>query len=75
MLARLEYDEKRDIRAELDTWLDTREWSTPFRAPIEPGDIVTDGEPEDDLGRVPAWWQGDEEASQSFFASMGVTDG
>lgn len=49
-------------RGELDAALGVAAWPGPLPparvVPVEPG--------------APAWWHGDEEASQSFLAAMGV---
>lgn len=51
-------------RRQFDALLGTSGWPTPGRAPreVEPRDPA-----------APWWWQGDEEASGSFLAAMGVT--
>lgn len=67
MLKRLPYDEKRDHRAELDRALLTSAWVTPWNPTgREAGAAATRG---------PAWWRGDEDASQSFLAAVGVNFG
>lgn len=62
-LNRLPYDEEesRDYRAELVDALDVASWSSPLSAGVVR--TVTEG---------PAWWHGDEDASQSFLGAMGV---
>jgi hypothetical protein len=70
MIVRLDYSEEEgDVRGTLDKALDVASWPSPMR-PAEPVDRVVkiDGEE----FRAPTWWRGDEDASQSFLASMGV---
>jgi hypothetical protein len=56
---------ERNFGAELDSLLGVASWSTPSREGIfAPVDEIPDG--------APAWWFGDEEASQSFLAAQGV---
>lgn len=54
-------EERKNYRLEFDNTLGVRNWSIPGqeakRVPVEPG--------------APAWWAGDEEASQSFLTAMG----
>ncbi len=65
MVARLEPpDEKenRDPRGELDRNLEVGSWRVPG----------WDGLARELPDGAPAWWRGDEEASQSFLRAMGV---
>jgi hypothetical protein len=60
-------DEGRRVRQQLDSDLDTFHWRVPglnVRAP-QPRAASTEPAP-------PAWWHGDEEASQIFLQAMGV---
>jgi hypothetical protein len=71
MLSRLTYDEKNpdQPRKLLDQQLSVGEWrSIGNQRPIKKKDVPDN---------APTWWQGDEEASQSFMQSMRVvvTDG
>lgn len=71
MLSRLTYDEKNpdQPRKLLDQQLSVSEWrSIGNQRPLRKRDVPDN---------APAWWQGDEEASQSFMQSMRVvvTDG
>lgn len=50
--------------ARLDSDLAVRRWVTPWQVAPEPV-AVEDG--------APWWWQGDEDASQSFLVAQGVT--
>jgi hypothetical protein len=50
-------------REQLDSDLGVRQWGT-VTAPAATPVIESD---------APAWWHGDEEASESFLAAMGVT--
>jgi hypothetical protein len=64
MTRRLEHDQKNPERPrrQLDTALDVRSWRTPggaFRHRRAPSN-------------APAWWRGDEDASQTFLHAMGV---
>lgn len=52
------------VRKQLDGMLAVRAWSVPGL------DTNTDFAPPDES--VPWWWDGDEEASESFLAAMGV---
>jgi len=52
-------------RARFDADLGVSAWALPGRERRE-------AEPAQDTG-APWWWQGDEDASQSFLTSMGVT--
>ena len=49
-----------DHREEIDRSLDVADWGSRVKPRV------------DRPKGVPSWWQGDEEASQSFLASMGV---
>jgi hypothetical protein len=71
MLQRLDYDEDGDVRGQFDMSLDVRSWRVPGQAWEAPVARVVeiDGE----MRKAPAWWRGDEDASQSFLAQMGVT--
>ena len=51
-------------RTQLDALLGVGAWSPPFAAPATP--VVTDPD-------APAWWYGDEDASQSFMHAVGAT--
>jgi hypothetical protein len=72
MLERLQYnnEEGRDVRAELDAWLEVPRWRTPMsraatyqrRAAIDAPELTP-----------PTWWESDEEASASFLQAMGVS--
>lgn len=67
MIDRLEYDPDQPERArrELDRALDVDLWrvpGVPLRAPRR--DV--------EGRRAPAWWHGDEDASQSFLHAVGV---
>lgn len=66
MLQRLDTDQKdktpEQVRQEFDTKLLVGEWETPGYG--------SDPHAHDDGS--PAWWRGEEDASQSFLASMGV---
>jgi hypothetical protein len=64
MLSRLKYpdDEHPDPRGELDQVLGITSWQTPL-LPTRSNDVPTE---------APMWWQGDEEASQSFFTAMKI---
>lgn len=55
-------DNKRNYRAELDSILGVRAWG-------RPGQQVKHYERP---ANAPSWWHGDEEASDSFLAAMGV---
>lgn len=57
-------DEWDDPRAELDATLSTTSWRPTFEVDLGPRDDVPPG--------APAWWRGDEEASQSFMREMGI---
>lgn len=65
MLDRLKQDPegKKDYRRELDSSLQVRDW-------LMPGQIRQEVSSEDP--RAPYWWRGEEEASDSFLAAMGV---
>lgn len=67
MLARLKYDHEHPERARqaLDSTLSVAEWRVPG-ATWRPS--VASTRP----ANAPAWWHGDEDASQSFLSSMGV---
>jgi anti-sigma factor ChrR (cupin superfamily) len=71
MLERLERDEKQPGRPRtvLDQQLQTREWRAPGKR-VQRKRVDT---PND----APAWWKGDEDASQTFLHNMGIvmTDG
>jgi hypothetical protein len=62
-LERLRQDEKQPEkpRHDFDGTLDVRSWMIPGGARVR---VVEEG--------APAWWNGDEDASQQFLASMGV---
>lgn len=67
MLSRLDYGTDRDVRAELDDVLDVTAWQVPgtrTHTYVRAREDVPTG--------APAWWHGDEEASQSFMREMGV---
>jgi hypothetical protein len=66
MISRLEYDSKNPERPrrELDRQLSVARWRVP-------GVRVQSRRPEIDPS-APYWWDGDEDASQSFFQAMGV---
>jgi hypothetical protein len=66
MLQRLQEpdDEHPDPRGQLDQWLETALWPTPMTRRVLYAETVEPG--------APSWWHGDEEASQSFFKSMGI---
>jgi hypothetical protein len=49
-------------RASIDNALGVSSWPGPVRQPRPPAE-----------SGAPAWWAGDEDASQSFLAEMGVT--
>ena len=71
MLERLARDEKQPERPRilLDQQLKTREWRTVGRRrPRARRDVPSN---------APAWWRGDEDASQTFLHAMGIvtTDG
>lgn len=71
MLERLDQDEKQPARPRtlLDQQLKVREWRSPgSRLRKKTRDVPTN---------APAWWQGDEDASQTFLHAMGIvmTDG
>lgn len=70
MVARLQYDQERDVRGELDASLDVINWPTPARAAAveRTRKVEIDGEE----FTAPPWWRGDEEASQTFLQAMGV---
>lgn len=66
-IQRLKYDEKQPERPrqEFDHTLNVHDWNTPGGVIRR---VIVEG--------APAWWRGDEDASQQFLASMGVvTDG
>src|SRR5687768_4274015 len=61
--SRIQPERNRDPRKELDNMLNVRSWVVP-------------GEPMRHVVRIPgapAWWTDDEDASQEFMQSMGVT--
>jgi hypothetical protein len=62
-IERLKHDEKQPERPrhDFDNTLGVRSWETPGGARLR---AVVEG--------APSWWDGDEEASQQFLASMGV---
>lgn len=67
MLQRLNAHDERtnpDPRGDLDRWLETGLWPTPGVTRTHYDEPVEDG--------APAWWHGDEEASQTFFKAMGI---
>jgi hypothetical protein len=66
MLDRLKHDPDQPdrYRAELDRQLDVAAWCVPGVRPR----VVREPLPPD----APAWWHGDEDASQSFLAAAGV---
>lgn len=71
MLQRLDYSEEEgDVRGKLDLALGVASWPAPGR-PVVPVErtVEIDGE----TFNPPAWWRGEEDASQSFLASMGVS--
>lgn len=70
MLQRLDYNEEGDVRGQLDLALETSTWRVPGRdvATSVERIVEVDGE----KLKAPAWWRSDEDASQSFLASMGV---
>jgi hypothetical protein len=55
-------NEQPDPRGDLDTALLVSEWRTPRTKPIT----------EELPPGAPSWWRGEEEASESFFKSMGI---
>lgn len=62
-IERLRRDEKQPERPrhDFDTALSVRDWNVPGGARRR---VVVEG--------APSWWDGDEDASQQFLASMGV---
>ena len=66
MIKRIDFDQEGkkpgQIRREFDSDLMVRDWETPGHH-IRP-ELAEQG--------APGWWEGDEEASQGFLASMGV---
>lgn len=64
MTQRLEYDQKnpRRPRRELDQQLQVGAWQLPGGAYRQRRDVAS----------TPAWWRGDEDASQTFLHAMGV---
>jgi len=66
MLARLDYDQENrkpeEIRRELDQELEVDLWQAPVTTVTT---VRDDG--------TPSWWVSDEEASQGFLASVGVS--
>jgi hypothetical protein len=64
MTRRLEYDEKnpRRPRRELDQQLQVKNWRLPGGAYRQ----------RRETSNAPAWWRGDEDASQTFLHAMGV---
>lgn len=67
LLSRLKHDDKNPSapRDNFDKKLSVPQWTLP-------GGVYV---PEKTEGRPPAWWDGDEEASQSFLQTMMVTHG
>lgn len=65
-IERLPYDEQRPERPreELDDELDVASWRVPGRRAVVPAAPVNPD--------APSWWHGDEDASQTFLAAMGV---
>lgn len=65
MIERLDYDSDQPERPrrELNQTLDVDAWQLPGVRPRKP-QVVEVGQP--------SWWRGDEDASQSFLASMGM---
>lgn len=61
MIMRLPVDDKRDYRAELDADLGVSQWWPTRRGPLAARE---DG--------APAWWTGDEDASQAFLREYGA---
>jgi len=60
-LERLPVDDEKDYRTQFMGELDVASWSSPISVKVVP--TVKEG---------PWWWHGDEDASQSFLAAMGV---
>jgi hypothetical protein len=71
MIHRLDYgEEEGDVRGKLDQVLEVSAWRSPGRhVELPDRKVDIDG----DEFTAPSWWHGDEDASQSFLASMGVT--
>lgn len=69
MLLRLDYDDEKktaeQARTELDVKLKVKRW----RVTPEAEDPYSEAEVDEG---APWWWDGDEEASQTFLASQGV---
>lgn len=65
MMERLKYpdEEHPDPRGEVDGALQVTEWPVPGVPRLNDPNV-----PEG----APAWWHGDEDASQSFFKAMGI---
>lgn len=59
-----EREKEEDVHRRLDRDLGVARWGTPVRAYED----LPAGEP-----GAPSWWHGDEDASQSFLSSQGVT--
>lgn len=57
-------DDYEDRRRTIDLTLGVASWPTPTGPRRRPVDVPRD---------APAWWLGDEEASQSFMREMGVS--
>lgn len=69
MLQRLDYDQKdktaKQVRAEFDDLLKTKIWR------VSPA-VETKREAANVDKSAPWWWEGEEEASESFLSAMGV---
>jgi hypothetical protein len=68
MVQRLGYPDEKDNpdpRGDLDRWLEIGSWPTPAMR-------RTSYDDEQREPGAPDWWHGDEEASQTFFKSMGI---
>ena len=63
-------EEGENVRAKLDRAVDVASWQTPLTRTHTPASRTVDIDGEEFV--APSWWRGDEEASQSFLASMGV---
>lgn len=71
MVQRLDYSEEEgDVRGKLDRSLEVATWRTPATPATT---VERKVDIEGDEFTAPAWWRGDEDASQSFLAAMGVT--
>jgi hypothetical protein len=72
LLERLNPEEGESLdsaKRKLDDVFEVATWNSPFKLQTVQREVTAIDVPE---GKPPAWWHGDEEASQGFLRTMGV---